>query len=168
MSEALNNSFYFSDAFTDYLNRIEHLDIGELRRERRKERWSRFRHCNQGRLRLGAQSTLDAIPLLSGLQAELLDKLKDRNSHSPASGFSGILGGIIGSALESARHWQKIDGSYADQLLEYTQQGVEDEYDGGLWAVTRIVWSESFGVNSLCFISRRKLEALQVEFSERE
>ncbi len=168
LSEALNDSFYFSAAFIDYLEELESLDLRGLRQERRKERWSRFRHCNQGRLRLSAQSTIDAIPLLSGLQAELLDKLKDRNSHSPASGFSGILGGIIGSALESARHWQKIDGSYADRLLEYTQQGVEDEYDGGLWAVTRIVWSESFGVNSPCFIARRKLEALEVEFSKRE
>lgn len=168
LDRALTENFYFSSSYIDYLDQLKKLEIQELRQRRRSEKWSRFRHCNQGRLRLGAQSTLDAIPLVSAIQAELLDKLKDRNSHSPASGFSGILGGILGSFFETARHSERLDGSYVDQLLEFTQKGVEEEFDGGLWAVTRIVWSDSFGVNSPCFIARRKIEALDVEINSRD
>lgn len=155
LERARTQNFYLSDAYLKFISQAEIMSLQKLRKLARKTRWRQFRTCHTARARLAVQSTIDALPLAAGIQAELWDIIVDQNTHSPESGLAGIAGGALGSMIEG------VDRAY------HNIRGEDDEFDGGLWAVTRLVWNETFGLNSQCFIESRKIELLRVLLHEK-
>ncbi len=137
LRSALNENFYLGPEFEDYLKTLEKLTLASIENVLLQERRIEGQVCSAAALRVEIQSFLDALPLVAGLQAELLDRSHDRNTHSPESFASGVFGGLLGSILAPD--------------------------DPALWAVRRISTNENLGVNSPCFITRRRIEALYVE-----
>ncbi len=134
---ALSENFFLGPEFEDYIETLENLTTASIENVLLEERRIESQVCSAAALRVEVQSFLDALPLVAGLQAELLDRNHDRNFHSPESFASGVFGGILGSILAPE--------------------------DPALWAVRRISMNENLGVNSPCFITRRRIEALYVE-----
>lgn len=148
---ALEDNFYLTEKFIDFIDRLERLSLDELDQYHHQTRRNQIFNCKAASARLAIHTILDALPLTAGVQAEIYDRLVDRNFHSPESGLAGIAGGVIGSLIERIIHeFYKLQGRQ------------KKEFDGGLWAITRLIWDDSFGVNSKCFIESRKLEAISI------
>lgn len=149
--KAQKSNFYLNEEFLNFIDHIESLNELDFKNLHNEINRAQQKECNKASLSLVFHSLIDATPILAGIQAEIYDKLVDKNTHSPESGLAGIAGGVLGSLIEWIIH-------------RFYQMGhrKKNEFDGGLWAITRIIWNENFGVNSKCFIENRKLEAILV------